>query len=117
VSAATEHVRLRTGADETIDRASVLAVDGDDAVVGRAALSRLYGARGEVTLEAAGGRLALLLVEAVERLARDRGLERLELDASAVAPALLAVLRGSRPTRDDQRGTDVYLSWPTTPTR
>jgi hypothetical protein len=118
VRAAADVLRLRHADAATVDRARVLALDGDDVVVGRATVSRLYGARGEIRLElATSDEVARCLLDAVEYLAVERGIQRLELDARAVSAPLLAALRASRPIRDEQRGTHLHLTWPTTTTR
>jgi hypothetical protein len=118
LSATADVLRLRPGDAANVDWASVIAVDGDDVVVGRATLSRLYGARGEIGLELVPGpAVALRLIESVEHLALERGMQRVELDGSTVSAPLLAAVRASRPTRDEQRGTHVHVTWPTTTTR
>jgi hypothetical protein len=118
VRAAADVLRLRHADAATVDRACVLALDGDDVVVGRATVSRLYGARGEIRLElATSDEVARCLLDAVEYLALERGIQRLELEARAVSAPLLAALRASRPIRDEQRGTHLHLTWPTTTTR
>jgi hypothetical protein len=100
----------------TVDRMSFVAVDGHGTIVGRGTLSRMYGSRGELQLELARtGTVALALVEAIERAARERGLGQLELNASQSGESVVAALRRGRPTRDEQFGSDVWMTWPTTP--
>jgi hypothetical protein len=100
----------------TVDRASVVAMDAMGTVVGRATLSRTYGACAELQLELAHtGTVALTLIDAIERAARERGLVRLELDASTTADRLVSALRRARPTQDEQRGADLRVTWTTTP--
>ncbi len=109
-------VLVRPTGPATLDSASLIAFDAIGTIVGRATLSRMYGARGELQLELARtGTVALALIDAVERAARDRGLVNLELNASKTADRLVAALRRARPTRDEQRGTDLRVTWTPTP--
>jgi hypothetical protein len=111
-------LQVRPSGPVTLDRMSVVAVDGRGAIVGRATLSRMYGSRGELQLELARtGSVTLALVEAIERAARERGLAWLELNASQTSERLVAALRHARPTRDEQFGSDVWMIWPTTQPR
>jgi hypothetical protein len=43
-------VLVRAAEPSTVDNASVVALSADGAIVGRATMSRLYGARGAVAL-------------------------------------------------------------------
>ena len=82
MSALPDPVVVRPSGPETLDRAAVVAVDGDGSIVGRATLSRLYGPRAEIHLELAPTTtITLALIDALEREARTRRLVRLELDA------------------------------------
>ena len=108
-------VVVRASEPETLDHAAVVAVDGDGSIVGRAALSRLYGFRAEIQLELAPSTtIALALVDALEREARKRGLVRLELDADPLPDSLVAAVRRWRPVADELRASHLYLTWPTT---
>ncbi len=93
-------------------------MDAGGAIIGRATLSRMYGARGELQLEPApSGTVGLALVEAIERAARERGLAQLELNATQTSDRLVAALRHARPTGEEQFGSNVWMIWPTTPPR
>jgi hypothetical protein len=118
MSAGPDPLLVRPSAPGTLDHTSFVAVDAIGTIVGRATLSRMYGARGELELELApNGTVALALIEAVERAACERGLAQLELNASQTSDSLLAAVRHARPTRDEQFGSDVWMTWPTTPPR
>jgi hypothetical protein len=108
-------VVVRRSEPETLDHAAVVAVDANGSIVGRAALSRLYGLRGEIQLEIAPSTtIALALVDALEREARTRGLVRVELDAVPLSDSLVAAVRRWRPVADEIRTSHLYLTWPTT---
>jgi hypothetical protein len=108
-------VLVRAADPTTADHASVVAVDADGAIVGRATMSRLYGARGALALELAPTTaIALALVATLEDGARARGLFELELDPAHVPTGALEALRRSRPTHERRRGTALHLTWPTT---
>jgi hypothetical protein len=110
-----DSVAVRASEPETLDHATVVALDGDDSVVGRATLSRLYGPRAEVRIELASTTtITLALIDALEREARKRGLERLELDVVALSDSTVAALRRWRPIADEVRASHTYLTWPTT---
>jgi hypothetical protein len=114
--AATDPLSVRRSGRETLDRAEVVAIDAIGAVVGRAALSRLYGSRAALELELAPTTtVALALVGSMEGEALARGLGRLELDASGASPGVVAALRRRRPVTDERRGHRLHLTWPTTP--
>jgi hypothetical protein len=116
MSAVAHPVLVRSSEPETLDRATVVAVDGDGAIVGRASLSRLYGMRAEVDLELAPTTtVALALIDALEREARIRGLVRLELEAVVLSDSTVAALRRRRPIADEVRASHAYLTWSTTP--
>lgn len=119
--APADPVLVRPAEPTTRDRASVVALGADGAIVGRATLSRLYGARGEVQLELAPtSAIALALIDKLEGSARGRGLARVELDPKHLSDDVIAALRRSRPTCDDHRsahqpfGEDLPLTWPIT---
>jgi hypothetical protein len=115
MSAAPNPVLVRSSEPETLDRAAVVAVDGNGAIVGRATLSRLYGMRAEIHLALAPSTaIALALVDALEREARRRGLVRLELDAVPLSDSLVAAVRRRRPVADETRMSHLFLTWPTT---
>jgi hypothetical protein len=115
MSASPDPLLVRPSGPATLDRTSFVAVDAVGTIVGRATLARLYGSRGELQLELARtGTVALALVGAVERAARERGLAQLELNASETADCLVAAIRHARPTRDEQLGGDLQVTWPTT---
>jgi hypothetical protein len=108
-------VLVRVAEPTTVDRASVVALGADGAVVGRATMSRLYGARGALALELAPTTaIALALIDSLEGSARARGLAQLELDPGNVPTGAIEALRRSRPTHDRLRGTCLHLTWPTT---
>jgi hypothetical protein len=106
MTAVTNPVVVRPSEPETLDRAAVVAVDAGGSIVGRAALSRLYGLRAEIRLELAPSTpIALALLDA---------LERVELDALALSDSLVAAVRRCRPVADELRTSHLYLTWPTT---
>jgi hypothetical protein len=115
MSAVAHPVLVRSSEPETLDRAAVVAIDGDGAIVGRASLSRLYGMRAEIHLELAPTTtVALALIDALEREARTRALVNVELDTAALSDPLVAVVRRRRPVADEIRGSHLFLTWPTT---
>ena len=108
-------VLVRASDPATADHASAVALGADGAIVGRATLSRLYGARGELQLELAPTTaIALALIDTLEDGARARGLSQLELDPEHVPTGTIRALRRSRPTHERRRGTHLHLTWPTT---
>jgi hypothetical protein len=123
-SARRDHRRVTTVPDpvvvrpselETLDRVAVVAVDAGGSIVGRAALSRLYGLRAEIQLELAPSTfIALALVDALECEARKRGVMRVELDAVALSDSLVAAVRRRRPVADELGTSHPYLTWPIT---
>jgi hypothetical protein len=116
MSAAPDPVLVRSSEPETLDRATVVALDANGSIVGRASLSRLYGMRAEIDLELAPTTtVALALINALEREARKRRLERLELDAVVLSDSTVAALRRWRPIGDELRASSTYLTWSTTP--
>ena len=116
MSAEPDPVVVRRSDPETLDCAAVVAVDRDGSIVGRATLSRLYGARAEIHLELAPTTtITLALIDALEREARKRGLVRLELEADAVTQSTVTALRRWRPLADEVRSSHAYLTWSTTP--
>jgi hypothetical protein len=118
MSAGLDPLLVRPSGPMTLDRMSFVAVDGRETIVGRATLSRMYGARGELQLELARtGSVTLALVEAIERAARERGLAQLELNASQTGERLVAAVRHARPIHEEQFGSDLWMTWPTTPPR
>ena len=115
MTAVTNPVVVRPSEPETLDRAAVVAVDAGGSIVGRAALSRLYGLRAEIRLELAPSTpIALALLDALEREARKRGVMRVELDAVELSDSLVAAVRRRRPVADELRTSHLYLTWPTT---
>jgi hypothetical protein len=115
MSSAPDPVRVRAAEPTTHDRASVVAVAADGAIVGRATMARLYGARGAVTLELAPTTvIALALIDTLEDGARARGVAELELDPADAPAGAIQALRRSRPTHPRQRGDHLHLTWPTT---
>jgi hypothetical protein len=115
MSAVPHPVLVRSSEPETLDRAAVVAVDGNGAIVGRASLSRLYGMRAEIDLELAPSTtIALALIDALEREARKRGLVRLELEGVVMSDSTVAALRRWRPIADEVRASHTYLTWSTT---
>jgi len=115
MTAVPDPVVVRPSEPETLDRAAVVAVDAVGSIVGRAALSRLYGLRAEIRLELAPSTpIALALVDALEREARKRGVVRVEVDALALSDSLVAAVRRCRPVADELRTSHLYLTWPTT---
>jgi hypothetical protein len=116
MSAVPHPVLVRSSEPETLDRAAVVALDGNGSIVGRASLSRLYGMRAEVDLELAPTTtIALALVDALEREARKHGLVQVELDTVALSDPLVAAVRRRRPVADEIRTSHLFLTWPTTP--
>ena len=116
MSALPDPVVVRPSRPETLDRAELVAVVGDGAIVGRATLSRLYGLRAELHLEfAPTTNITLALIDALEREARKRRLGRLELEADAVSQSTVAALRRRRTLAHEVRGSHAYLTWSTTP--
>ena len=102
---------------ESPDGAVAVALAGDD-VVGRATLTRLYGARAELVLDSPGGDgVNERLLEALEGAAGEHNLRRLELDVGTAPPDFVAAVRRTRLTREEHRGEQVRLTWPTTTTR
>lgn len=115
MSAAPDPVAVRPSEPASIDRAAVVAVDGDGSIIGRATLSRLYGLRAEIRLVLAPTTtVALALIDALEREARIRRLVRLDLDAAALSDPTVEALRRWRSVTDERRGSHLYLTWPTT---
>jgi hypothetical protein len=108
-------VLVRAAEPSTVDNASVVALSADGAIVGRATVSRLYGARGAVALELAPTTpIALALIDSLEGSARALGLAQLEIDAGSVPTGAVEALRRSRTTHEARRGTNLHLTWPTT---
>jgi hypothetical protein len=115
MSSTPDPVRVRAAEPTTLDRASVIAVAADGAIVGRATMARLYGARGAVTLELAPTTvIALALIDTLEDGARARGVAELELDPGHAPAGAIQALRRSRPTHERRRGNHLHLTWPTT---
>jgi hypothetical protein len=115
MSAVPDPVVVRASEPDTVDHATVVAVDRDGSIVGRATLSRLYGARAEVRIELAPSTtITLALIDALEREARKRRIVGLELDAAALSDSTVAALHRWRPLTDEMRGSHPYLTWPTT---
>jgi hypothetical protein len=116
MSAVPDPTLVRSSEPETLDRAAVVALDGDGSIVGRASLSRLYGTRAEIDFQLAPTTtVTLALIDALEREARKRGLVRLELDAAFLSDSTVAALRRWRPLADEVRASHTYLTWSTTP--
>jgi hypothetical protein len=116
MSAAPDPLLVRSSEPGTLDRATVVALDANGSIVGRASLSRLYGMRAEIGLELAPTTtVTLALIDALEREARKRRLERLELDAVVLSDSTVAALRRWRPIADEVRASHTYLTWSTTP--
>ena len=108
-------VLVRAAEPSTVDNASVVALSVDGAIVGRATMSRLYGARAELRLDLAPTTaIALALIDTLEGSARARGIAQLELDLARAPVGAIEALRRSRPTHEQQRGNHVNLTWPTT---
>ncbi len=108
-------VLVRASDPATADHASVVALGADGAIVGRATMSRLYGARGALQLELAPtAAIALALIDTLEDGARARGLSQLELDPEHGPTGTIRALRRSRPTHERRRGSHLNLTWPTT---
>jgi hypothetical protein len=116
MSAVPDPVLVRSSEPATLDRATVVALDGSGSIVGRASLSRLYGMRAEIHLELAPTTtVTLALIDALEREARKRGLQRLELDSVVLSDSTVAALRRWRPIVGEVRASHTYLTWSTTP--
>lgn len=116
MSVVPEPVIVRPYEAESRDRTTVVAIDGDGSIVGRATLSCLYGPRAEVHLELAPSpTITLALIAALEREARKHRLARLELDATRLSEATVAALRRWRPVTNELRASHLHLTWPTTP--
>jgi hypothetical protein len=116
MSAVADPVLVRSCEPETVDRATVVAVDANGSIIGRASLSRLYGMRAEIDLELARTTtVTLALIDALEREARKRGLVRVELDPAVLSDSTVAALRRWRPIADEVRAAHTYLTWSTTP--
>jgi hypothetical protein len=114
-SAPADPVLVQATQPTTGDHAAVVARSADGAIVGRATLSRLYGARGELQLELAPTTvIALALIDALEGSARARGMVQLELDPGHVPSGAIEALRRSRAIHERERGTHLHLTWPTT---
>jgi hypothetical protein len=114
-SAPPDAVRVRAADPATADHAAAVALDADGAIVGRATMSRLYGARAALALELAPTTaIALALIDTLEDGARTRGLAQLELDPEHVPTGTIRALRRSRPTHERRRGGHLHLTWPTT---
>ena len=108
-------VLVRAAEPSTVDNASVVALSADGTIVGRATMSRLYGARAELQLELAPTTaIALALIDTLEGSARARGLAQLEIDPGGVPTGAIEALRRSRTTHEALRGTNLHLTWPTT---
>jgi hypothetical protein len=116
IIATTERIAVRPSQPETLDRAAVVAVDGDSSIVGRATPSRLYGLRAEIEVElTTSDAVTIALIDALEQEARRRRLVRLELAARSVSGAIADAVRQGRDAADERRGDLPYLTWPTTP--
>jgi hypothetical protein len=116
MSAVPDPVVVRSSEPGTLDRAAVVALDGNGSIVGRASLSRLYGMRAEIHLELAPTTtVTLALIDALEREARNRRLVRLELDPLVLSDSTVAALRRWRPIAGEVRASHTYLTWSTTP--
>jgi hypothetical protein len=116
MSAVPDPVLVRSSEPESLDRATVVALDGSGSIVARASLSRLYGMRAEIHLELAPTTtVTLALIDALEREARTRGLARLELDSVVLSDSTVAALRRWRPIVGEIRASHTYLTWSTTP--
>jgi hypothetical protein len=114
-SRSPDAVHVRASDPATADHASVVALGTDGIIVGRASMSRLYGARGALHLELAPTTaIALALIDTLEADARARGLAQLELDPEHVPTGTVQALRRSRRTHERRRGTHLHLTWPTT---
>ena len=115
MSALPASIAVRASEPGTPDDAAVVALDGDGSIVGRGTLTRLYGLRAEVRIDIAPTTtITLTLIDALEREARTRGLERLELNAVALSDSTVAALRQWRPIADELRASHPYLTWSTT---
>jgi hypothetical protein len=116
MSAVADRIAVRPSESQTLDRAAVVAADTDGAIVGRATLSHLYGLRAEIQLElASSDAVAVALIDALEQVARERRLLRIELAARSVSQTTAAALRHGRHVADERRGELPYFTWPTTP--
>jgi hypothetical protein len=108
-------VRVRASEPSTVDCAAVIALGADGTIVGRATMSRLYGARASLQLDLAPTiPIALALIDSLEGSARVRGLAQLEIDPRNAPYGAIEALRRSRPTHEHRRGTQLHLTWPTT---
>jgi hypothetical protein len=116
MSAVADPIVVRSSEPQTLDRAAVVATDADGAIVGRATLSRLYGLSAEIQLElASSDAVEIALIDALEQVARERRLLRLELAARSASRTTATALRHGRYVRDERRRELPYLTWPTTP--
>jgi hypothetical protein len=112
---APDPVRVRAAEPTTVDCAAVIALGADGTIVGRATMSRLYGARGSLQLDLAPTiPIALALIDSLEGSARARGLAQLEIDTRHAPNGAIEALRRSRQTHERRRGTQLHLTWPTT---
>jgi hypothetical protein len=116
MSAVADPIVVRPSEPQTLDRAAVVATDADGSIVGRATLSRLYGLSAEIQLElASSDAVEIALIDALEQVARERRLLRLELAARSASRTTATALRHGRYVRDERRRELPYLTWPTTP--
>jgi hypothetical protein len=116
MSAVADSIVVRPSEPQTLDRAAVVATDADGSIVGRATLSRLYGLRAEIQLEVASSdAVEVALIAALEHVARERRLLRLELPAESASRTTATALRHGRHVTDERRRGLPYLTWPTTP--
>jgi hypothetical protein len=104
MSAAPDPVLVRSSEPETLDRATVVALDANGSIVGRASLSRLYGMRAEIQLELAPTTTVTLAL-----------IDALELEAVVLSDSTVAALRRWRPIALELRASHTYLTWSTTP--
>jgi hypothetical protein len=108
-------VRVRAAEPTTVDCAAVVALGADGAIVGRATMSRLYGARGSLQLDLAPTTaIALALIDRLEGSARARGLAQLEIDPRHAPDGAIEALRRSRRAHERRHGNRLHLTWPTT---
>jgi hypothetical protein len=116
MTAVADPIVVQPSQPQTLDRAAVVATDADGSIVGRATLSRLYGLRAEIQLElASSDTVAIALIDALEQVARERRLLRLELAARSASRTTATALRHGRHVKDERRCGLPYLTWPTTP--
>lgn len=116
MSAVADPIVVRPSEPHTLDRAAVVAKNADGAIVGRATLSRLYGLRAEIQLDlATSDAVEVALIDALEHVARERRLLRLELAARSASQTTATALRHGRHVTDECRRGLPYLTWPTTP--